>query len=323
MIDVYLYHYETGLLDHGDECLLDAWHSMQKSYVWVNLRNNTEESEARLLQQHFNLHPLAIQDAQRDRHPPKLEAFDNHTFMILKGLAASTETLDFATIQIALFISDRYVITRSSGFSPSIEQCGIELEQNAVKLFSTPANLAIRLSRIMVGRYLKMLLNIEPRLEILETAITQQPRDEILTELIGLKSDLKKFRRVFTYHEHIYADLKNREYPGIPPTTIHEINDIYEQQERACSLASLYYELASDLIDGYISVASHHLNQIMKVLTVVMSIFIPLSFLAGIYGMNFENMPELHSTSGYFILLAVMFFIVALLLFIFRRKRWL
>ena len=99
--------------------------------------------------------------------------------------------------------------------------------------------------------------------------------------------------------------------------------DVFEQQERASSLASLYYELASDLADGYISITSHRLNQIMKILTVVMAIFVPLSFLAGIYGMNFENMPELQSESGYYILLGLMSSIVAILLLLFRKKKWL
>ena len=112
-------------------------------------------------------------------------------------------------------------------------------------------------------------------------------------------------------------------FPGFKEELAHEIHDIYEQQERAKSLTELYYELASDLADGYISVSSHHLNQIMKVLTVVMPIFVPLSFLAGIYGMNFEHMPQLHSKSGYFILLGVMISLASASLVFFRKKGWL
>ena len=115
----------------------------------------------------------------------------------------------------------------------------------------------------------------------------------------------------------------NNTPPQVPAERVHEIRDVFEHQERANSLATLYYEVASDLIDGYISLASHRLNNIMKVLTIVTVIFVPLSFLAGIYGMNFEYMPELKSHSGYFMLLGVMSTIVATLLFVFRRKRWL
>ena len=120
----------------------------------------------------------------------------------------------------------------------------------------------------------------------------------------------------------IFSKLSAHQPPGISAERQHEINDVYENQERANSLSSLYYELASDLIDGYISLASHRLNNIIKILTIVTTIFVPLGFLAGIYGMNFEYMPELHSRSGYFILLGVMATIVTVLLLVFRRRRW-
>jgi magnesium transporter len=125
------------------------------------------------------------------------------------------------------------------------------------------------------------------------------------------------------YQQQVFHELKSGNYPGVTADDEHIIIDVYEQLERAASLATLYYEIAADLADGYISVAAHRLNQIMKILTVVMSIFVPLSFLAGSYGMNFENMPELHWRSGYFILLGVMATIVVLLLSVFRRKHWL
>ena len=96
-----------------------------------------------------------------------------------------------------------------------------------------------------------------------------------------------------------------------------------DQVQRTASLAELHYGLASDLADAYLGLSAHRLNQVMKVLTIITVIFVPLSFLAGIYGMNFENMPELHSRSGYFVLLAIMVCVVAIQLHLFRRKKWL
>jgi magnesium transporter len=142
--------------------------------------------------------------------------------------------------------------------------------------------------------------------------------------LIGYKSDLKRLGRFAAYHEQVFRSLRDKSFPGfIDGDRAHEVVDVWEQQERACSLSLLYYETASDLIDGYISVASHRLNQIMKILTIVTAVFVPLGFLAGIYGMNFENMPELHSKSGYYILLGVMATIASTFLIAFRRMKWL
>jgi magnesium transporter len=176
----------------------------------------------------------------------------------------------------------------------------------------------------MALRYLNVLLELESRLEKLEVLMIENPDDSMLTELIQYKSDLKRMHRFATYHEQLFRRLKDRDFSGFTESERkHEVIDVWEQQERTQSLSQLYYETASDLIDGYISVASHRLNKIMKVLTVVMAIFVPLSFLAGIYGMNFENMPELHSKSGYFILLSIMASIATFLLIIFRRIKWL
>jgi magnesium transporter len=128
---------------------------------------------------------------------------------------------------------------------------------------------------------------------------------------------------VFTYQQSVFAELARVPHELIGKRQRHQFNDVYEQMERLASLSGLYQELAGDLIDGYISLNSHRLNQIMKVLTIVAVIFLPLSLLVGVYGMNFENMPELQARYGYYVLLTVMTLIGLGLLFLFRRLRWL
>ncbi len=221
-----------------------------------------------------------------------------------------------------MFIGDRFLVTRHSGPSPSIDRLWQEMRDNAPLLASGPDALALRLSRISVDRYLNRLITLEPRLEDLEQEIVENPRDEVLAELMGYKTTLRKFRRVLLYHVQIFLELMGNPPPQVREQRIHEIKDVYEHQERASSLATLYYEVAADLIDGYISLASHRLNNIMKVLTIITAIFVPLSFLAGIYGMNFEYMPELKSHDAYFVLLGVMLAIVVTLLLVFRNRRW-
>jgi magnesium transporter len=307
----------------GGEELVAAWQEHTDTCIWLDISGESGDAETQLLQDSFGLHPMAIQDAQRARHPPKLEPFDNFTFILLKPLSAELQDLHFSTVQQAIFIGERFLVTRSSGASTSSDMLFKQAAKNINLCGRGPTALAMRLCRISVDRYLRILLDLEPRLEVLEAEIMQHPEDSILAELLNYKTELKKFRRVFLYHQQVFHELKSGTFPAIDAARIHEIVDVYEQQERASSLASLYYELASDLVDGYISVASHRLNQIMKVLTVVMAIFVPLSFLAGIYGMNFENMPELNSKSGYFILLGTMLSIAVILLTMFRRKNWL
>ena len=318
-----LYNPATQEFKCGAMELLDAWQGRQNMLLWADFWDEEPAQEQQILIERFGLHPMAIQDAQRQRHPPKLEAFDDHAFILLKGLGRETPDFAFDTIQIALFVGKRFLVTRHSDSSPSIDRLWQEMESDQSLFARGTDALALRLSRIIVDRYLKKLLTLEPRIEALEQGMVSDPRDEMLAELIGYKTQLRKFRRVFLYHVEIFSKLAAHQPPGISMERVHEINDVYENQDRANSLSILYYEIASDLVDGYISLASHRLNNIIKILTIITAIFVPLGFLAGVYGMNFENMPELHSRSGYFILLGVMAGIAATLLYIFRKRRWL
>jgi magnesium transporter len=323
MIRTLMYDTVSGHLEEGKRELVEDWKQDEKKMLWLDLSGEPDDVAKQLLSGELDLHPLAVQDAIRDRHPPKVEDFGDYTFLLFKGLSRVSETLDFTTLQMALFVGKRLLVTRRSSESRSVNQLWEEIRQNTSRMASGPAKLALQLTRIMVEHYLNLILGLEPRLEELEEEILERPRDEILGELSGYKTELKKLRRIFVYHQQVFATLRSHTFAGFGEQIMHELNDVYEQQERAGSLTDLYYELASDLIDSYISIASHHLNQIMKVLTIITAIFVPLSFLAGIYGMNFEYMPELHTPSGYFILLGVMLGIATILLLIFRKKRWL
>ena len=311
----------AGLRTGGPE-LVERWKVDEHTLLWLDLGDEPAEDTERLLREAFQLHPLAVQDALRARHPPKLEDFGEYTFLLLRGLSAESRDTDFSTIQLALFVAPRFLITRHSAQSSSTDRLWREVHDGPERFAAGPAALALRLCRIMVDRYLGILLALEPRLEELEDEILRSPRDELLSELAGYKSSLKKLRRIFAYHQQVFSELRNGASQLFDAPVAHELNDVYEHQERAVSLSGLYYELAVDLVESYLSLASHHLNRIMKVLTIVTAIFVPLSFLAGLYGMNFDNIPELHAKFGYFILLSVMAAIVVTLLALFRKMRW-
>ena len=309
MIRTLLYFPSDGQLQQGDEALLERWRDSPDAFL--------------LMENGLGLHPLAVQDALRDRHPPKLEEFGDTVFLLFKALRGGAGEFEFGTIQLAAFLGRRFLLTRRSGESPSTDQLWRETIKKPEMMAEGLDLLLLRLCRIMVGRYLRKILALETRLAEIEEEMLERPNDELLAELVSYKTSLNKYRRVFLYHTQIFDDLRDAAPLAIGAQRMHEINDVYEQQERVASLAALYYEIAADLIDGYISVASHRLNNIVRVLTIITVVFVPLSFLAGIYGMNFENMPELRSRSGYYILLSIMITIAATLLVFFRRKRWL
>lgn len=323
MPTIHRYDPTSGQLESGGMALLDKWESDDDSLIWLDVDGALDDNLAQVLQDRIKLHPLALQDAARDRHPPKIERFSNCTFLIFKGLNADSVDIDCGTTQIAAFIGDRFLVTRHGGRSPSIERLRSELEADPARFAKGPGALMIRLGRLIVDRYLKILLALEPKLEVYEKGLLGDNSETILAELIAHKSDLIRLQRVFHYQAEVTEKLVVADLPGFNAEDQHGLIDVHEQQARVKSLCALYYQLAADLIDGYISVTSHRLNQIMRVLTIVTVVFVPLSFLAGIYGMNFQNMPELQSRWGYYALLTLMLSVAATLIITFRRKRWL
>lgn len=321
MIRAILYDPSEGRLRDGGAELIDDWERDPAATIWVVLENEPREAEERLLAQRFGIHQLAITDAFRERHPPKIEQFRDNTFILLKGLDASSTSLDLDTIQLSLFVGDRFLVTRSAAHSVSTANVLGELTSGALPPDISRPALALRLCRTVADRFLPLLLAVERRLEEMETEMLEKPSDDLLGELVKQKGDLKRVLRVLQYHAQIFTSATSNA-PEHLAGHHHELVDVQEQLERLLSLARLYYELTDDLMDGYLSLSAHRLNQIMQTLTIVTVIFVPITFMAGVYGMNFDFMPELGFRGAYFILLGSMLAVVAGTLLFFFRRGW-
>ena len=301
---------------------LNKWINDKSYYIWLDIITNDKNEESKILESSFNLHPLAISDAQRDRHQPKYENFDSTRFILLKELSGKSTAIDFTTIQLAIFCGERFIVTRSSHKSKAVNNLWTSVLNDTKFSRTRPDYLQARLSQSISDEYINLLLEVEDKLENIEEKMFSELNDKSLEEIVSYQTHLRKTTRILSYHKNMFSVIFSEIEQLSDYNYKHVWLNVLEHSERAFSLSHLYYGLSSDLIDGYISVSSHRLNQIMKVLTVITVIFVPLSFIAGIYGMNFENMPELKSRSGYFILLGVMLSIAALLLFIFKKRKW-
>lgn len=305
----------------GGEELLQQWRETPGSWLWLDLFEESPKAEMDLLQEKFGLDAIAVSEAQRDRHPPSFEAFENCNFLLLKPLDAESDSLDFNTLQLAMFAGENFLVTRHSRESPYLNRLWNRLSDNGT-VGESPMTIVTAMSRRVAQRYGKVLLELEQRLDIIEDELFESPTDDLMKELVGYNTGLRKMHRILNYYEDVFANLRRQLYK-IDHGQKNEFDDIYATIERFTSLSSLYQSVITDLIEAYISLNSHRLNQIMKVLTVVTVIFVPLTLLVGIYGMNFENMPELKSEHGYYILLMIMGGVASLLLYVFRRVRWL
>jgi magnesium transporter len=322
MIKSLMYDASEKRLVSGGAELIDVWSGSPSNTIWLILGGADDARDREILTQRFGVPPLAIADALRDRHPPKFERFADNTFILLKGLDADTKDLDYGTIQLSMFVGDRFLVTRSTKRSVSTERVSEALVAGEIPPDTTPSSLALHLCRAVADRFVPVLMTVEARLEEMETEMIERPSDELLAELIRQKGSLKQILRVVQYHSQIFTAAVGS-IPKQLGDHMHELTDVQEQLDRQLSLTRLYYDLTDDLMNGYLSLSAHRLNQIMQTLTIVTVIFVPITFMAGIYGMNFEYIPELGFRYAYFILMAAMLAVVVGVLLVLRAKGWL
>jgi len=322
MIRTMVYDRDSWQSNIGDETLLYQSDRSPSEWIWVDINDIDSPQDANVFETFFSFDPLALADARRDMHPPKLEHFDNYFFLLLKGLDSSTKTIEFRTIQIAFFVNDQLLVTSRKERSLSIDRFWEKCALDNTILHQGPAHVVYQISRLLTDRYTGIITEMESRLDEVENEMFEHPGDNLLEELVGYGKNLSKLKRIFTYHQDIFSRLASKTQPFVPKHGRHEFNDVFEHTERLMTLSTLYKDLTDDLINGYISVTGHRLNQIVKILTIVTTIFLPLTLLVGVYGMNFEYIPELKIKYAYFFLLGSMLAISTILLLVFRKLRW-
>ena len=312
-----------GQVCRGDETLLKQWNPEGGDRLWLDIEGDIPPT---IRQELITLgcHELAIEDIERFRQPPKVQEFDTSTFILFRGIIALDQRLVLTPQQIGFFVSDRYLVTIHRGQSLSIDRIWAETDKEPA--LQLPRELALKIMDYASERYLQKILEFEAHLGDLEDELLTSPSDRIMAELVGYRSELRKLRRIFNYHHRLVTQIlsdKPRHLGTSQEEDGHLWRALLDRCERLSSLTNMYYEICGDLVEGYISISSHELNITMKILTIITAIFVPLSFLAGLYGMNFDNMPELHTRYGYFYALGAMAIIASALVFVFKRKKWL
>jgi magnesium transporter len=312
-----------GKYSEGSEELVKQWTDQPDSVIWLDIQSEVTP-EVRTLLGSFGCNELAITDCSRTRHPPKVENFDTNCFILFRGISQLDDALTLVPQQLGMWVGRNYLITVHRGHSVSVEY--FLKDAVARNLPQSPSVLAIRLLHYASGRYLEKLMTAEARIGDLEDELLGDRCNEALKELVAYRTRLRKLRRIFDYHHRMAETIMNNGVPFLDAgdsDTHHVQRDLYDRCERLSSLCALYYELCGDLVDGFISLSSHQLNNTMKILTIITAIFVPITFIAGLYGMNFVNMPELQHQNGYYIVLGIIVAVAAAMILLFKRIRWL
>ena len=297
------------------------------SVTWVDVQGIGDEVLIRRLGELFSIHALALEDAVNVPQRPKSESYEKHQLFITRmgwmGRARSDEP-DLETEQLSIFLGAHFVLTLQERhgdlFDPVRER--IRSGRGPMRR-SGPDYLAYALIDTVIDGYYPILEAMGEYLEQLEEATFTGARKSDLRHIYHAKRQLLELRRaVWPQREAVNALIRD-ENPLVSPQVRVYLRDCYDHAVQVIDVTETFRELASNLMDIYLSAVSQRTNEVMKVLTIVSSIFIPLTFLAGIYGMNFAHMPELSHRWAYPALLLLMLFITAGMLLLFRRIGWL
>lgn len=312
-----------GHLYEGAEEMLSLWQSHSGSFLWLDIEGEPLEAEKNWLKT-LGCHPMAIEDVQRFRAPPKTETYAQHTLMLFRGIECFNADLTLQQQTIALFIGEQCLISVHQKPSHAVHFAWNN--PDFLALLRSPGYLACSLMLREVGVCVDHLLAFETLLNELEDTMQDHPSDDTMRVLLAYKSRLRKLKRIFNYHERLvfnllkHTPIKLIEEEG---DIHHVLQDLYDRAERLNSLAEMYFDICGDLIEGYLSISSHLLNKTLQFLTMITTVLGPLTVIVGIYGMNFEHMPELHWRYGYYGVWLTMVALIVGFVVYFKRRRWL
>ncbi len=300
----------------------------QHRVTWLDVNGVGDAATLRRLGEIFHLHPLALEDAAHVQQRPKVEAYDQQLFIVARIITLRDE---LETEQVSIFLGSNFVVTVQEGapgdpFEPVRERVRRSIGQIRR---AGPDHLAYALLDAVIDGYFPVLEEYGERLENIEECILARPDRRLMADLYGVKRGLLTLRRAaWPFREAVNALIRDPNPLVTDDTRLH-LRDCYDHTVRIIDFTETYRELASDLSDVYLSSASHRMTEVMKVLTIIATLFIPLTFISSIYGMNFDprrspwNMPELEWYWGYPFALGLMAITAIALVLYFWWKGWL
>jgi len=295
-----------------------------KSQLWVDISSPIEEHTA-FLKDVMKLHPLAIEDMSHPRMLPKVEEYEGNLFVILHDIILLDKEGEekLKTYELYVFIGKNYVVTARQHRIRAVDAYHGELA-TLTHLFSRGAEaVAHAILRRMIDSYFPMMDRVEAKLDAAEDTIFDSPSQSDLQRIFSLRKDIVKLRSIATQQLDVINRMALGEFEIITPHGLLLARDLYDHLYRLSEKTASFRELTTSLLDAYLSQASNKMNEVMKVLTVIATIMMPLGVVVGYYGMNFKFMPGLDHPYGWIYTLGGMGVIIAGMLSYFRYKRWL
>jgi magnesium transporter len=291
--------------------------------TWVNVCGLHDTELIKQIGEKFSIHPLVLEDILNTETRPKIEVTDKYVFIAMKMLSYNTTTNEIETEQVSFILGDTFVFSflekSDSIFNPIKDR----ITNNYGRVRKQPSDyLFYALMDVVVDQYFLLLEQIEHNIETLDDeVITSADRSQI-EKIYNLKNKLLLTRRSLWPLREIFSRLIREETPLINKKIMPYLRDLLDHTIQVTETIELQREITTGIMETHLSMMSFKMNEVMKVLTVIATIFIPLTFIVGIYGMNFPNMPEMKWPWAYFALWGVMIGLSVLMLYFFKKKKW-
>lgn len=301
-----------------------------KAVFWVDI-DKPEDEDYALLDDVFGFHPLAIEDSINRSQRPKIESYNHvgdacrqgYFYMVIHGVDPAEAKKRLETQELDLFVSERYLLTIHDEPMAALSVLRDRAKADAHVVLNPGIDLLLyKILDRMVDAYGPILDDMQDELDDLEESAVTEPTPDLLTRIALKKRELLNLRRIIGPQREVLAQLTRGEVPFIRETTRIYLRDVLDHLVRAVETIEIYRDLIAGARDIYMSSISNNLNQIMKTLTIFSVIALPMTVITSFFGMNFDHIPGLHSTAGFWIAVGAMISIAAGMIYYFRKQNW-
>jgi len=320
-----LYRHRSGtvLLNLSEEQLIAAAKESQ-ARLWIDIMAPTLEESKLVLENIFHFHPLAVEDAIKDVHVPKLDDYGSYLYLVFHTVFPGEERMDIHTDELDVFLGANYLITMHDNATKVMDKLWNEEYHQKKGLARGPAFLLYELLDQQIDTYTPLLDQFEERMEVLGDQIfhtTSRNNDRLLNDLLTAKSSALRLYRILAPQRDLLQRLTRHDYSAIPSDARIYFTDLFDHLTRMTDLAASMRDLATSTIDTYQALLNNRMNEVMKMLTMISTIFMPLSFLAGVYGMNINLLGQERPWFFYFIWF-IFIGLAGAMAWFFRRRHW-
>jgi magnesium transporter len=290
--------------------------------IWVDMQNPSEE-EGRILKDVFHFHDLAVEDALSALQFPKVESYGDYLYLVLHRIDFAAPEHCFQTHDVDFFVGPNYLVSIHTGDSRSIEQISMICGRNSLALGEGTAALLHRIIDAMVDNYRPEIEELSERLDELEERVFDSSSANLAKDILNFKKDVSSLRRVVQPQRDVVGRLARREFPLIDEQIAYRFRDVHDHLVRIADESMFFQDRITSLLDANLAIVSNQLNSIMKILTVIATVFMPLTFITGLYGMNVD-LPHfgLGGVTMFWVLMGIMVGVVGVMLYFFRRRGW-